>query len=196
MPAGRPKGSKNKKTIRKERALSGGAYPMLRKTSAQDVAVETVNAVPDFEDNINAKMIMMIRAARQIAQKADKNNVYTLYDCLDEYLALCAQYNVNVTNLGCYSACGLHINTVDNWYHGRERAKTPEYREFATYLKAVCAEYRGMQMASGKLNPVTGIWWEKVYNGYSEGVQAVPEKSNDEGSTSDEIAKKYGEIDE
>ena len=51
-------------------------------------------------------------------------------------------------------------------------------------------------MAEGKLNPVTGIWWQKNYDQFCDQPMLAPEAQNIESDelTSDEIREKYADM--
>ena len=129
---------------------------------------------------------------REIAKDADRNRIETLYDCLHRYLQFCFENNVKVTNMSCYSACGVDRATVSVWESGGKPGSHPRYAEFARYVRHVCAEYREMLMSDGKLNPVCGIWWQKNYDGFTDSPTVIVAAKDDTPRLSGaEIAEKY-----
>lgn len=144
----------------------------------------------------NQRIISAIIKEREIANSADLNDIDSLYDCLKMYLQHCMEDNIKVTNAGAYAACGLSKNLVHDWCAGRTRADDTRYKEFATTLKNVCSEYREIAMASGSVNPIVGIWWQKVYEGYRDNEDVREENYDmlgDSGNAS-EISDKYDDM--
>ena len=123
---------------------------------------------PTLAEGENTKYISVIIETHQIAQDADPNDIDSLYSCLNRYIQMCRDYDVKLTNMGAYQACGLSRETVNQWASGIKRKSNPAYAEFAQTIRAVCSEYREILMAEGKLNPVTGIWWQKNYDRFED----------------------------
>lgn len=151
---------------------------------------------PELEDGLNTKYIQVIIETHRIAQDADPNNIDSLYDCLNRYIQMCRDYDVKLTNMGAYQACGLSRPTVDRWASGKFRASNPEYMQFAQTIRAVCSEYREILMAEGKIHPVTGIWWQKNYDSFSDQPSLAPEAYDDkeDTATGEEIKQKYKDL--
>lgn len=140
----------------------------------------------------NTRYIQVIIETHKIAQDANENDISTLYDCLNRYIEMCRDYDVKLTNMGAYQACGLSRDKVDYWASGKRRSNDPEYARFAQLIRAVCSEYREIVMAEGKLNPVTGIWWQKNYDRFQDSPAPFLEAADeDDSQTSSEIAAKY-----
>ena len=76
-----------------------------------------------------------------------------------------------VSNQGAYLAIGVSKDDVYNW---TVRSSTnPERCEFIKKVQKICAFYRESLMASGKLNPVVGIFWQKNYDGFKDQQEVV-----------------------
>ena len=159
---------------------------------------QSVGAVryPELEEGQNTKYIQVIIETHKIAQDADPNNIDSLYDCLNRYIQMCRDYDVKLTNMGAYQACGLSRPTVDRWASGKFRTSNPEYMQFAQLIRAVCSEYREILMAEGKIHPVTGIWWQKNYDQFSDQPMLSPDSydDKDDAVTSEEIREKYANM--
>ena len=152
----------------------------------------TLGADRAVADGSNQKFIAAILKSRDIARDADVNNIDTLYSCLHRYLQYCFENNIKFGNMSAYAACGIDKQTVWAWESGSKRKNDPRYAEFARYVRQVCAEYREMLMSEGKLNPVTGIWWQKNYDGLTDNPTVVVTTVNDTPKMSGaEIAEKY-----
>ena len=63
---------------------------------------------------------------------------------------------------------GVDKNTVNDWESGRRRGSQKEYQEFAREIKRVCGMYREMLMQDGAINPVTGLFWQKNFDGFQD----------------------------
>ena len=141
----------------------------------------------------NAELVAHLIGTRMIADKADINDPESLYACLREYLALCVEQNIKVTNTAAYAACGVSGTDVLNWENGRTRANDKRYKEFATFLRSVCAQYREQAMVEGLVNPAVGIWHQKNYDGMRDDpiVAEVPDSGLEVRQDPEAIAEKY-----
>ena len=184
MPRGRPKA----KPIDVEYVEIGEPTRDIVKPSFADAKY------PDLPQGENSKFITALIQIREISQHADRENIETLYWCFNEYTKMCQQLDMKITNMSAYSACGLDRVTVADWAHGRLRKADPRYKEFALYIQRVCSEYREMLMADGKLNPITGIWWQKNYDSFSDKPAELPQSTDAGELTSSEIANKYRDL--
>ena len=156
-----------------------------------------LTATIDDSDQINSKFAAIILAQNEIAKDANKDDINSLYACLEKYMRFCLEHNVRVTNSGAYAACGLSRNIVKEWAHGITRSTDPEYKKFALFIRSVCDQYREMLMAEGKIHPVVGIWWQKNYDGFRDNPSELDEGDNDkENLTAAEIAAKYADLDD
>ena len=128
----------------------------------------------------------------ELAKETDQTDVSSLLRTLEDYLALCAANDINVTNGGVYGALGLSADTIKLWSQGKGRGADPKFKEFALLVKRICAQYRELAASEGKLNVSLAIWWQKNYDGFKD----IPdvEKANtivDRPADPEEIAKKY-----
>jgi len=132
-------------------------------------------------------------AILEISKDANKEDIDSLYDCVERYINFCYKYNISLTNLGCYGACGVSNQTISEWAHGRNRAaRDPRYKEFAIRVRQLCGINREQMMVEGKLNPIIGIWWQKNFDGFTDKPVDVIDDTDDAMTLSEsEIAKKY-----
>lgn len=158
-------------------------------------SMNALQAIIDDTDDVNTKVATIILATRKIAEHADVNNIDTLYECLEEYMKLCVEHHVRITNSGAYSACGLRRDDVKDWALGIRRASDPAYKEFALFIRGICSESREMLMAEGKIHPVVGIWWQKNYDAFRDQPENYEEDvAKDETLSASEIADKYSHM--
>lgn len=153
-------------------------------------------SVREDDTSFTEQAISVLMMNRQIAMHADRSNPETLYACLHEYFKLCAERNINITQQGAFASVGMTKNIVDSMMNGITYNKDPRYKAFAEYLYQCCSEYREMQMANGKIHPVTGIFWQKIYDKYVEPKSNQQEVYNPLGEvkSASEILDKYKDI--
>lgn len=145
-----------------------------------------------MEDELsNTKMATFLLAVESIRREADVNDINSLYECLNKYIALCGQSNMRITNLTAYEACGISSRTIDAWLSGQNRSSQPEYKEFAETLKGICRAYREQLGIEGKINPVSVIWWQKAHDGMREDTAVHVVEDEQKDFTAEEISKKY-----
>lgn len=94
--------------------------------------------------------------------KPDKRNVEELEDRFMEYLQYCAINDVKIGNQMAYLAMGLNKDDVYDMEHGRKLDST--HSDFIKKVKQICAGNRELLMQDGKVNPITGIFWQKNYD--------------------------------
>lgn len=144
------------------------------------------------KDGTNQLIIGAVMASMEIAKDADRNNIDSLYMCLERYIKYCYDNNVKLTNASVYAACGLDRQIVMQWATGKLRSGDPRYAEFAHYVRKLCGQYREMLASEGKLNPVIAIWWQKNYDGFSDRPIEISDGGDNERQlTGSEIAEKY-----
>lgn len=141
----------------------------------------------------NAAIVAHVIATRQIAAEADINDPDSLFRCLQKYIMLCGEQNIKITNMAAYAACGISSVDVANWESGRTRANDKRYKEFATLVRSICSQYREQAMVEGVMNPVVGIWHQKVHDGFREDapVMVDAESAIEVREDPDEIAARY-----
>lgn len=98
--------------------------------------------------------------------KVDRNNIQALEDRLEQYMEYCYSNDIKVGNQVCYLALGIDKNTAYDWENGRSFGK--EHSDFIKKVKAICAGTREFLMQDGKVNPITGIFWQKNYDGLKD----------------------------
>lgn len=158
-------------------------------------SLDAFSVVVDDSDNFNSKTAALIFVTREIAKNADRDNIDSLYACLEEYLKYCIDHNVRITNGMAYAACGLNRFIIKDWALGLKRASDPAYKEFAQTIRSVCYESREMLMSEGKLHPIVGIWWQKNYDGFRDKpLDETEEDEESEALSASQIAEKYSGI--
>jgi hypothetical protein len=95
---------------------------------------------------------------------------------------------MKVGNLAAYTAIGVDKGLVWDWLNRRE--VNPRRTDFFKKVQKICAMYREGLMEDGKVNPVTGIFWQKNYDGFRDQQEVVLTPNNPLGTTEDSNALK------
>jgi len=116
--------------------------------------------------------------------KIDKKDAVALENRLAQYIQFCIDNDVKPGNLACYAALGINKQTASNWENGL--AGTPAQRDFIKKVKLFCAMNREFLMQDGKINPVTGIFWQKNYDGMKDIQDVVLSPANPLGAPTEQ----------
>lgn len=121
----------------------------------------------DFSDeaNLSAKILELA------ATPPDFRNVETLKRRFVGFISYCMVNDVKFGNLAVYQAIGIEKQTAYDWENGVSR--TREHSYFIKKIKQFCGTYRELLGATGGLNPVTLVWWQKNYDGLVDTQQIV-----------------------
>ena len=87
------------------------------------------------------------------------------------YLEMCAEWDMKVGNQAAYAAIGIRKELAWEWVN-RTQAN-PARHDFLKKVQTICAMYREGLMEDGKVNPVTGIFWQKNYDGMKDQQEVV-----------------------
>lgn len=101
----------------------------------------------------------------------DYNDVEEMERRFQRYLQKCAEWDMKVGNMAAYAAIGINKDDVYEWTVRRQT--NPKRTEFIKKVQKVCAMYREGLMEDGKVNPVTGIFWQKNYDGMKDQQEVV-----------------------
>lgn len=115
-----------------------------------------------------------------------------------EYLNLCATYKLRPGNLGLYAAWGVEANTVSKYLNQHAGETDNEKVTAIKKGKQMMALYRESLMANGKLNPVTGIFWQKNFDGMKDTQEVVLTPNNPLGESvnPEQIASNISQYDD
>ena len=183
-PRGRPPGAKNKSTIAKEQlmeqrgAMQMGNYaPLMREDKAQ----------------LNQAAAIFLTECLTLRGKVNIENINSLYGALGEYLKLCQQTGMPITPKSMQLALGVSANTLSTWRRGTRRGDSEEYRTFANMVQEIGHTAIQVAGATGALDRILTIFWEKSAFGAVE-TQAPEVEDNDplgQKMTAKEIVAKY-----
>ncbi len=96
---------------------------------------------------------------------ADLDDVAGLEERFFKYLELCRECNMKVGNMAAYTAMGITQTTARDWQSGK---RGQEKQELILKVKAVCAQYREAMMLDGTVKEITGIFWQKCFDGFRD----------------------------
>ena len=165
-PRGRPKGSTDTKP---------------RDTTA------CVNNLVKARENSPIRFMQMILPSDPL----DCNDVAEMERRFARYLELCAEWGMKVGNMAAYAAIGIDKDTAYEWTS--RRTSNPARYGFIKKVQQVCALYREGLMEDGKVNPVTGIFWQKNYDGLKDQQEVVltPNNPLGEAQNAEQLKQKY-----
>lgn len=101
----------------------------------------------------------------------DRDDVEKMERRFARYLELCAQWDMKVGNQAAYAAIGIDKDDAYEW--SNRNLGNPARTAFIKKVQKVCAMYREGLMEDGKVNPVTGIFWQKNYDGMKDQQEVV-----------------------
>ena len=101
----------------------------------------------------------------------DRDDVEEMERRFAFYLEMCAQWDMKVGNMAAYAAIG--IDKADAYEWSNRNLGNPARTAFIKKVQKVCAMYREGLMEDGKVNPVTGIFWQKNYDGMKDQQEVV-----------------------
>lgn len=87
------------------------------------------------------------------------------------YLEMCAEWDMKVGNQAAYAAIGIDKGDAYEWTN--RNLGNPARTAFIKKVQKICAMYREGLMEDGKVNPVTGIFWQKNYDGLKDQQEVV-----------------------
>jgi len=159
-----------------------------KKPRGRNIMVEDSEAAKNNPNNV--RYVRFIMELNQMP-KIDKTDLDAMEKRLGEYLELCTRFEMKIGNQACYFALGIDKDDMYNWTHGRSR--TPDFCEFAKKVQKLCGVYRENLMQDGQINPITGIFWQKNYDGLKDQQEVVLTPNNPLGAetTPEELQQKY-----
>ena len=125
---------------------------------------------PDLPEGYNTRRIRFMQAILP-TEPLDRDDVEEMERRFAFYLELCAQWAMKVGNMAAYAAIG--IDKADAYEWSNRNLGSPARTAFIKKVQKVCAMYREGLMEDGKVNPVTGIFWQKNYDGMKDQQEVV-----------------------
>jgi len=119
----------------------------------------------------------------------DINNPEEVYTAIAEYFRSCIERGLRPGNMGLYARLGKSRQEINNIIHGRTKIN-PAANDMIKKALATLSQMREQYGATGKLNPVTLIFWQKNYDGLTD-TQTIEVSARDTSAaeqTPEEIA--------
>lgn len=142
-----------------------------------------------------SKYANFVLAVKRISEGVNKKDVEDMRRRFYQYVALCEATNMKIGNMNAYSAMGINKNDARCWLNGLS-GSSPDRMELIREVDSVCSGYREQLIADQQINPVTGIFWQKNYDGLRD-VQEHSFNTGDplgEKRSAKEIAEQYADI--
>ena len=114
----------------------------------------------------------------------DRKDVNALTIRLGEYAQYCIDNDIKPGNLACYAALGINKQMAMAWDNGQNC--TLEHTYFIKKVKQFCGMTRELLMQDGKINPITGIFWQKNYDGMKDQQDIVLSPANPLGAPTEQ----------
>lgn len=158
---GRPPGAKD-------------TQPRKKRTDGCKAAVRNSPIIQDqlaeMPEGYNTKRIRFMQAILP-TEPLDYNDVAEMERRFARYLELCAEWDMKIGNQAAYAAIGIDKCTAWEWENRVQG--NPTRTNFIKKVRQFCAMYREGLMEDGKVNPVTGIFWQKNYDGMKDQQEVV-----------------------
>lgn len=110
-------------------------------------------------------------------------------DAIDGYFKDCIDRGLRPGNLGLYASLGLSKQDVSNAIRGYSKKLSPPVIDLLKKAKVALSTYREMLGSTGKINPVTLIFWQKNYDGLEDKqtMEIAPRKDLEAERTPEQI---------
>lgn len=181
----RTKGAKDKQ----QRDLTAAKNNLVKARAKSPIYQEHIRKNVD-DENYNSKLIRFM--GEVVAPSRPGPHDLSLMEArFENYLKKCDEYGMKVGNKGAYAAIGISEETVRSWTNGGNASI--EVVQFIKKVKEICGFYREGLMQEGKINPVTGIFWQKNYDGLKDQQETVvtTNQNFNEIQDSEKLRKKY-----
>lgn len=107
----------------------------------------------------------------------DINNPEEVYTAIAGYFRSCVERGLRPGNMGLYARLGKSRQEINNIVHGRTKIN-PAASDIIKKALSTLSQMREQYGATGKLNPVTLIFWQKNFDGLSD-VQQIEVSARD-----------------
>lgn len=99
------------------------------------------------------------------------------------YVQKCSEWDMKVGNQAAYMAIGITKEQAWEWENVTKGNPARTY--FIKKVRQFCGVFREGLMQDGKVNPVTGIFWQKNYDGMKDQTEMVLTPNNPLGEQKD-----------
>lgn len=144
--------------------------PRTRSAESSELKGIVADQNPNLPQGYNTRRIAFMQAILP-TEPLDHDDVEEMKRRFQHYLAKCAEWDMKIGNQAAYAAIGINKDLVYEWTVRRQT--NPRRTEFVKKVQQFCAMYREGLMEDGKVNPVTGIFWQKNYDGMKDQQEVV-----------------------
>ena len=114
------------------------------------------------------------------APEIDINDPDAVKRRIREYFESCEELSLRPGNMGLYAALGLSRQDVNNAITGKSKKLNPETIDMIKKVQRALGQYREQLGATGKINPVTLIFWQKNFDGLQDTTQLEVSRADQE----------------
>lgn len=176
---GRPKGSRDRKP-RKTEGYQESSPKNLVKARENSPIMQAQKA--EMPEGYNARLVSFMMDIAP-TEPLDLHDVPEMERRFANYLQKCAEQDMKVGNQAAYMAIGITKQQAWEWENNRSR--NPARADFIKKVRQICGVFREGLMQDGKVNPVTGIFWQKNYDGMKDQTEMVLTPNNPLGDMKD-----------
>lgn len=144
--------------------------PRTRSAESSELKGIVADQNPNLPQGYNTRRIAFMQAILP-TEPLDHDDVEEMERRFQNYLVKCAEWDMKIGNQAAYAAIGINKDLVYEWTVRRQT--NPRRTEFVKKVQQFCAMYREGLMEDGKVNPVTGIFWQKNYDGMKDQQEVV-----------------------
>ena len=144
--------------------------PRARSAESRHLTGIVADQNPNLPQGYNTRRIAFMQAILP-TEPLDHDDVEEMERRFQNYLVKCAEWDMKIGNQAAYAAIGINKDLVYEWTVRRQT--NPRRTEFVKKVQQFCAMYREGLMEDGKVNPVTGIFWQKNYDGMKDQQEVV-----------------------
>lgn len=156
----------------------------------------TGDYISTYGDTGYAEFLMDVaRIGREVRQNG--TTAEAMADGLMRYAKMCEADGKPMTYLTAYMAMGIDRRTAYDILHDRKFKNDPKKKAIVTEARMMCAITLESMMVSNTVNPVTGIFWQKVHEGFSEDAEAnamLSESRDADSDYAENLIDKYTDL--
>lgn len=174
---GRTPGAKDK---RKRKPREDGSKPAYMNNP---VYRDSMTPIPEEYNARRIAFMQKIIPIGDLPKDDPARMAEVMWERFVRYTNLCAEWGMKIGNQGAYTAMGINRDDAYRWTTSPN--VNPLISDTIKKVKQICAMYRENLMEDGKLSPVTGIFWQKNFDGYKDQQEVVMTPNNPLGETTD-----------
>ena len=176
---GRPKGSRDRKPRRTEGYQESSPKNLVK---ARENSPITQAQKAEMPEGYNAKVTAFMMEIMP-KEPLDTQDVAEMERRFMNYVQKCSEWDMKVGNQAAYMAIGITKEQAWEWENVVKW--NPARSDFVKKVRQFCGVFREGLMQDGKVNPVTGIFWQKNYDGMKDQTEMVLTPNNPLGEQKD-----------